>query len=110
MVKDGALYGNIVPKSTLTTLVRDCVIGQTVRLQMISLTDHPCGKYIPYQNDILYAKDHYEKDIVFHPDYPACLPGPMLVVHYIHLTLPAVKVWYINKTSYSLQINFLIGK
>ena len=76
---------------------------------MISLTNHPCGKYIPYQDDIMYANDHFEKDIVFHPDYPACRPGPMISIKFIHLVKPAVKVWSENITSHAAMILYQIG-
>ena len=94
----------------MTTLVGDCEIGETIRLQMISLTNHPCGKYVPYQDDAKLAREKFEKEEVYHLDYPACKPGPMLTVQFTHLVKPAVKIWSENVTAHSAMIIYQIGK
>lgn len=110
MVKDGGCYGEIISPNQLTTLVGDCEIGETIRLQMISLTNHPCGKYVPYQDDAKLAREKFEKEEVYHLDYPACKPGPMLTVQFTHLVKPAVKIWSENVTAHSAMIIYQIGK
>ena len=108
-MKDGGCYGNIIAPRETTTLVGDCEVGETVRLQMISLTNHPCGKYVPYQDSMRLTKEQFEKDEVVHLDYPACKPGPMLIVQFTNLVKPATKIWSENVTAHSAMIIYQIG-
>jgi len=44
MLKNGKLYGSIIPPEVNSLRIRDISLGEKVSLQLIALTDHPVGK------------------------------------------------------------------
>lgn len=44
MLKNGRLYGSIIPPEVNSLRIRDISLGEKVSLQLIALTEHPVGK------------------------------------------------------------------
>lgn len=44
MLKNGKLYGSIIPPEVNSLRIRDVSLGEKVCLQLIALTEHPVGK------------------------------------------------------------------
>jgi len=44
MLKDGQLYGGIIPPDSNNLCISDVMLGDSVTLQLIALTEHPVGK------------------------------------------------------------------
>ncbi|XP_046358181.2 uncharacterized protein LOC124136325 [Haliotis rufescens] len=44
MLKNGKLYGSIIPPDVNSLRIRDMMLGEKVQLQLIALTEHPVGK------------------------------------------------------------------
>ena len=44
MLKNGKLYGSIIPPDVNSLRVRDVSLGEKIELQLIALTEHPVGK------------------------------------------------------------------
>lgn len=45
MLKNGKLYGSIIPPDVNSLRIRDASLGDKITLQLIALTDHPVGKH-----------------------------------------------------------------
>lgn len=45
MLKNGKLYGSIIPADVNNLRIRDIYLGEKVSLQLIALTEHPVGKF-----------------------------------------------------------------
>ena len=81
----------------------DVELGETLSLQIISLTNHPVGKYSALQNHPDYTMDQPQREFItngqnmqtsskksvsnVHPDYPGCLPGTALSVTFTGMIL-----------------------
>ncbi|XP_012935394.1 uncharacterized protein LOC101845075 isoform X2 [Aplysia californica] len=44
MLKNGKLYGSIIPPDVNSLRIRDVTLGEKIELQLIALTEHPVGK------------------------------------------------------------------
>ena len=44
MLKNGKLYGSIIPPEVSSLRVRDVTLGDKIELQLIALTEHPVGR------------------------------------------------------------------
>lgn len=44
MLKNGKLYGSIIPPDVNSLSIRDVILGEKIELQLIALTEHPVGK------------------------------------------------------------------
>lgn len=44
MLKNGKLYGSIIPPDVNSLRIRDVNLGEKIELQLIALTEHPVGK------------------------------------------------------------------
>ena len=44
MLKNGRLYGSIIPPEVNSLRIRDVSLGEKITLQLIALTEHPVGK------------------------------------------------------------------
>ncbi|GFN84346.1 fibronectin, partial [Plakobranchus ocellatus] len=44
MLKNGKLYGSIIPADVNSLRIRDVTLGEKIELQLIALTEHPVGK------------------------------------------------------------------
>ena len=44
MLKNGKLYGSIIPSDVQSLRIRDVSLGEKLTLQLIALTEHPVGK------------------------------------------------------------------
>lgn len=44
MLKNGKLYGSIIPPDVNSLQIRDVTLGEKIELQLIALTEHPVGK------------------------------------------------------------------
>ena len=44
MLRNGKLYGSIIPPEVNSLRIRDVSLGEKVTLQLIALTEHPVGK------------------------------------------------------------------
>ena len=44
MLKNGKLYGSIIPADVSSLRIRDVSLGEKLTLQLIALTEHPVGK------------------------------------------------------------------
>ena len=128
LIKDGKCFGNIIPFDVNTYTITGVEVGETVNLQMISLTNHPIAKYTPLHDHPNYTMDQPQREdllngnsqlkfkpnrlrgAVIHNDYPACKPGPILCVQYTGLVKPAVRVWNEKVTGYSAMVFFQTSK
>lgn len=119
LLRNGRCHGDIIPHDCTIYKVTDVEIGDTVNLQMISLTNHPVGKYTalhahpnftmdqPQREELLNGPGFRSKGTMgIHPDYPACRPGPVLTVKYTGIAKPAVRVWTEKVTGYSALVIF----
>ena len=43
-MKDGKLYGSIMPPDVHSLRIKDVTLGDKVELQILALTDHPVGR------------------------------------------------------------------
>lgn len=134
LVKNGRLFGDIIPYDVNSLKLTDVEIGDTVNLQMISLTNHPVGKYTALHNHPNYTMDQPQREQlmngppsssgvnesssksskkshqIVHPDYPACRVGPVLAIKYTGLVKPAVRVWTEKVTGYSALVFYQTSK
>ena len=114
LIKNGKLCGALIPPETTMYKLTNLEIGETCDLQLISLTDHPVGKYSElngYNPNYSTAEaDSGEVRKVVHPDYPACRVGPVLTLKYTHLAKPVVKIWTEKVTGYSAMVAFKTSK
>jgi hypothetical protein len=118
MVRDGRLYGEIITPDVTLYKLNDIQIGDTVQLQLISLTNHPVGKYTPLHEHPNYTMDQPQREMITNGvttaskrrntdinfDYPACKAGPVLTVNYTGLVKPAVRVWTEKVTGYTAML------
>jgi len=44
LLKDGKLYGSIMPPEVHSLRIKDITLGDRVMLQILALTDHPVGR------------------------------------------------------------------
>ena len=44
ILKDGRLYGSLIPSDVSSLRIRDVALGSHVELQLLALTDHPVGR------------------------------------------------------------------
>jgi len=44
MLKNGKLYGSIIPADVHSLRIKDVTLGDKVDLQILALTDHPVGR------------------------------------------------------------------
>lgn len=44
LMKDGKLYGSIMPPDVHSLRIKDVNLGDRVELQILALTDHPVGR------------------------------------------------------------------
>lgn len=127
LVKNGRLYGNIIPHDAVSFKITDAELGDVLNLQMISLTNHPVGKYTALHNHPNYIMEQPQREELLngptldptqppkrnstiHPDYPACKIGPVLSIKYTHLVKPAVKIWTEKVTGYSAMLVYQTSK
>ena len=129
LVRNGRCYGNIIPPDVSMFKLSEIELGETVNLQMISLTNHPVGKYTALHDHPNFSMDQpqreflmngnddfeqraekYKKKFGLHPDYPGCKAGPILAVQYTGLVKPAVKVWSEKVTGYSAMVIYQTSK
>lgn len=121
MVRNGKIYGEIIPPDVNYYKITDIEIGEIVDLQIISLTNHPVGKYTALHTHPNYTMDQSQREEITngpldnkksksrtdtHPDYPACKPGPPLRVKYTGLVKPPLRVWSEKVTGYSAIIYY----
>jgi hypothetical protein len=119
LVRNGRCHGDIIPHDCNLFKLSDVELGQTVSLQLISLTNHPVGKYTalhehpnftmdqPQREELLNSGLSRSKNMLgFHPEYPACRPGPVLTIKFTGIVKPAVRVWTERVTGYSALVFF----
>ena len=44
MLKNGSLYGSIIPLDVHSMRIKGLTLGETINLQLVALTDHPVGR------------------------------------------------------------------
>ncbi|XP_055882729.1 uncharacterized protein LOC106055997 isoform X2 [Biomphalaria glabrata] len=106
MLKNGKLYGSIIPPDVNSLSIRDVILGEKIELQLIALTEHPVGKSEGSKDSGRGTSSQEEKtpDIFTGDHYAGCKPGPKLVVHYTGLVSPPSEVWCEKATGHSLLI------
>ncbi|XP_059161356.1 uncharacterized protein LOC131944640 isoform X2 [Physella acuta] len=110
MLKNGKLYGSIIPPDVNSLRIRDVTLGEKIELQLIALTEHPVGKSdrkSEMDKDSgrgSSQQDEKTTDIFNGDHYSGCKPGPKLVVHYTGLVSAPVEVWCEKATGHSLLI------
>lgn len=117
LVRNGRCHGDIIPYDCSVYKLTDVELGQTVSLQIIALTNHPVGKYTALHDHPNYTMDQPQREelvnsgfarskstIGFHPEYPACRPGPVLSLKFTGIVKPPVKVWTEKVTGYSALV------
>jgi hypothetical protein len=110
LVKNGRLSGAIIPPDTTLFKLTSIEVGETVDLQLISLTDHPVGRFQDPNCGQCYGGVEADTRKIVHPEFPACNIGPVLTLKYTNLVKPAVKVWTEKVTGYSAMIAFKTSK
>ena len=125
MVKNNKCYGTILPPETNTSRINDMEIGDLINLQVISLTNHPVGKYSAVQNHPDYTMDQPQREFITNGDdgkdsrrslsnmlqsYPGCVPGPALSVKFTGFVKPATKLWTERVTGYNAMAIFETSK
>jgi hypothetical protein len=110
LVKNGRICGAIIPPETTLFKFTNIEVGETVDLQLISLTDHPVGKFSDTHCGPSYGQHEGDVRKIVHPDYPACNVGPVLTLKYTTLVKPAVKIWTEKVTGYSAMVAFKTSK
>lgn len=118
MVINGNLEEQILSAESTRTTIKDLTLGQTVNLQIITLTNHPCGQYSMDQFHPNYNMEYAlqnesmknnknELNLVFKNNrYSACKPGPSLIVKYTNLVLCPLNVKVEKITGYSSIISW----
>ncbi|XP_052779768.1 uncharacterized protein LOC128217013 isoform X4 [Mya arenaria] len=105
MLKNGKLYGSIIPSEVNSLRIRDISLGEKVSLQLIALTDHPVGKVDGQKGGMEKTGEQGEHTDVFLGErYAGCRPGAKLVVHYTGLVCPPSQVWCERVTGHSALI------
>ncbi len=126
LVKNNKCYGSILPPEVNTSRVDGLEFGDLVNLQVISLTNHPVGKYSAVQNHPDYTMDQPQREFITNGNedaqdsqksmsnmlqsYPGCFPGPALSVKFTGFVKPAAKVWTERVTGYSAMVIFETSK
>ncbi|KAH9503746.1 hypothetical protein Btru_066540, partial [Bulinus truncatus] len=107
MLKNGKLYGSIIPPDVNSLSIRDVSLGEKIELQLIALTEHPVGQSEGGSKDSgrgTSVLDEKTPDIFSGEHYAGCKPGPKLVVHYTGLVSAPSEVWCEKSTGHSLLI------
>ncbi|XP_025107507.1 uncharacterized protein LOC112572161 isoform X5 [Pomacea canaliculata] len=117
MLRNGKLYGSIIPPDVNSLRIRDVSLGEKITLQLIALTEHPVGKgdYRTASGSVIGDKDSGISGSITQPDerptdvfagdrYSGCKPGPKLIVHYTGLVCPPSEVWCEQVTGHSALI------
>ncbi|RNA39090.1 hypothetical protein BpHYR1_016862 [Brachionus plicatilis] len=119
LVKNGRCHGHIIPSDQSSFKVTDIELGETAEFQMISLTNHPVGKYTSIEKHPDYSMDQPQRQELFNPtvnasavhsDYPACKISSILSVKYTNLVKPVVKIWTEKVTGFSAIVAFQTSK
>ncbi|ELT90741.1 hypothetical protein CAPTEDRAFT_219540 [Capitella teleta] len=99
MLKDGNLYGSIIPPDVHTLCIKGLSLGDVTELQILALTEHPVGRGAET------VAPNKELDELFNGEhYAGCKPGPKLRVHYTGLVQAPTRVWCENITGHSAVI------
>ncbi|KAL5013163.1 hypothetical protein ScPMuIL_007433 [Solemya velum] len=108
MLKNGKLYGSIIPAEVNNLRIRDISLGEKVSLQLIALTEHPVGKFDKPSVDsgVGGSSQPGDKtaDMFMGEKYSGCKPGAKLVIHYTGLVQPPTQIWCEQVTGHSALI------
>lgn len=117
LVKNGRCHGYIMPSDQSSIKLTDMDIGETAEFQLISLTNHPVGKYTSIEKHC--AMEQQQRQDLFNKrengpfvrsDYPACNISSVLTVKYTNLVKPVVKIWTEKVTGFSAIVAFQTSK
>jgi hypothetical protein len=119
LVRNGKCVGSILPPECNTHRINDLDLGELLNLQIISLTNHPVGKYSALHCHPDYTMDQPQREFIcngdetglasksmsnIHQYYPGCLPGAALSVKFTGLVKPVSKLWTERITGYSAMV------
>lgn len=114
IIRDGKQYGDLINPDTQSTRIRGIKLGETINLQLLAVTNHPCGQYSTMENHPNYSKEfslittndnELELTTVTRASrYSACKPGPSLVVKYTSLVYPVKNLICEKVTGYSAVV------
>ena len=109
MMKNGKLYGSIIPADVHSLRIKGVTLGETIELQILALTDHPVGRGDNQAGKADTAIEHNDtgkgpSEIFLGDRYAACAPGPKLTLLYSGLVQPPSKVWCEQITGHSALI------
>ena len=51
MLKDGKVYGSIMPPDVHSLRIKEISLGDRIELQILALTDHPVGRGDDHEQD-----------------------------------------------------------
>ncbi|KAK3579080.1 hypothetical protein CHS0354_029940 [Potamilus streckersoni] len=106
MLRDGKVYGGIVPPDVNFFRIRDIYLGDKIKLQLMALTEHPVGRsqemVMDKEKGTVEPSDR--NDLFLGDKYAGCRPGPILNVHYTGLVQPPSQVWCEKFTGHSALI------
>lgn len=70
MLRNGKLYGSIIPPDVNSLRIRDVSLGEKITLQLIALTEHPVGKgdYRTASGSVIGDKDSGISGSITQPD------------------------------------------
>lgn len=114
---NGNPLNKILPADATRTTIKDANLGETVNLQIMALTNHPCGQYSTNQEHPNYNMDYALLNgnsnndleilsVIKNAKYTACKPGPSLIVQYNDLVLPAINIKFEKITGHSCIITW----
>lgn len=121
LVINGKIQNKVISTDSLRTTISDIKLGDTVNLQIMALTNHPCGQFSLNENhpnyNLEYALMHDSIDDIKEMNYiykdnrySACKPGPSLVVRYTNLVLPVANISIEKITGHSVVLIWQISK
>ena len=108
-------------EATRTTL-KNIRLGDTVNLQIMALTNHPCGQfsmdqYHPnYNHEFAVFTESVSSNkkeftsVIKNSRYSACKPGPSLIVSYSNLVYRPIDIKVEKITGHSSILSWEIGK
>jgi hypothetical protein len=118
MVINGIVDETILPAEATRTTVKNINLGDNVNLQIIALTNHPCGQFSMDQFHPNYNMEYAlqnesvkngrnEVNMVYKNNrYSACKPGSSLLLKFTNLVLCPLNVKIEKITGYSSIISW----
>lgn len=134
MLRNGKLYGSIIPPDVNSLRIRDVSLGEKITLQLIALTEHPVGKgdYRTASGSVIGDKDSGISGSITQPDERptgmfyfmcasasgcmhtcvlsfvyVCVPCVCRYFSYVYIQLPSqCSLYFSHSAAFTDRINF----